>query len=152
MSTDEEQLTDMNQTTLELHESQLQQLLEQCAAMESRVRDQLTMMESDNKQRLDVLQRDIPTSQSLHQQLEAEIKHQMAALQRQLNTMLFILIILLAMNLSQSDLTRWNHFIRQTPTLVTDDKTEAESVGLKRFIDGIDELKRAFRKKFIANL
>jgi len=122
MSTDEEQLTDMNQTTLESHESQLQQLLEECAAMESR----LTMMES-NKQR--------------HQ-----LKFFVAVLLTVLLTVLF------AMILSQTDLTGWNPFIRQTPALVTDDKTEAESVGLKRFIDGIDELKRAFRKKFIANL
>ena len=113
MSTDEEQLTDMNQTTLELHESQLQQLPEpdeECAAMESRVRDQLTMMESDNKQRLDVLQGDIPTLQSLHQQLEA-VKHQMDALHQLEAIFTAVLIILLAMNLSQIDLTRWNPFM-----------------------------------------
>ena len=110
MSTDEEQLTDMNQT-LELHDFQPFQLLEECAAMESR----LTMM----KQR-----------------------HQLKSFVVFLLTVL--LTVLLAMILSQTDLTRWNPFIRQTPAHVTDDKTEAESVGLKRFTDGIDELKRAF--------
>ena len=105
MSTDEEQLTDMNQTTLESHESQLQQLREECAAMESRVPDQLMMMESDNKQRLDVLQGDMPTSQ----QLEA-VKHQMAALHQLEAIFTAVLIILLAINLSQIDLTRWNPF------------------------------------------
>jgi len=105
MSTDE-----VNRTL----ESQLQQLPEpdeQCAAMESQVQDQLMMMESDNKQRLDVLQRDMPTSQSLYQQLEA-VKHQMAALQHQLEAIFTaVLIILVAMNLSQIDLTRWNPFM-----------------------------------------
>ena len=109
MSTDEEQLTDMNQT-LESHESQLQQLREECAAMESRVQDQLTMMESI-RQRLDVLQRDIRTSQSLHQQLEAVVKHQMDALHQLEAIFTAVLIILLAMNLSQIDLTRWNPFM-----------------------------------------